>query len=93
MKKLAPILLALTLCGCAHQYVMKLSNGTQVLTASKPKLKGASYHYKDAKGRNVVVPVGRVTEIAPQSRAKEDEMVFHPATQSKPRHWYFLWLD
>ena len=92
MKKLAPILLALTLCGCAHSYVIKMSNGTQVLTASKPKLKGACYHYKDAKGRDIAIPVGKVTEIEPKATAEEDSKTFKPATQSKPKHWYFLWL-
>ena len=92
-KKLAPVLLALSLCGCASQYVMKLSNGNQILTASKPKLKGQSYHWKDARGNDMSVPQGKVVEIAPANTAKEEQNpTFKPQPPTKERHWYFLWL-
>ena len=39
-KSALPLLIGLiTLTGCAHHYVMKLTNGAQITTASKPKLK------------------------------------------------------
>jgi hypothetical protein len=82
----------LVLCGCAHEYVIKLSNGTQIEAASKPKLQGASYHYKDALGRDNSIPAGRVTEIEPSASAQEETKTFQPASQKKPKHWYFLWL-
>jgi hypothetical protein len=53
MKNLTLLLLlagALAWSGCARHYVMKLNNGTQIVTASKPKRKGAAYYFKDAKG-------------------------------------------
>jgi hypothetical protein len=83
-------LLAFT--GCAHQYVMKLTNGLEISTPSKPKLKGTSYHFKDAKGNDHVIPQGRVMQIEPASMAREEEKSFKPAKPKKPKHWYFLWL-
>ncbi len=62
--------------GCARHYVIKLNNGLQITTASKPKLKGASYHFKDAAGRDQSISEGRVREIYPASRAKEEKEFF-----------------
>jgi hypothetical protein len=94
MKTLLLPLLAslLVLCGCAHEYVIKLSNGNQVTAASKPKLQGSAYHYKDALGRDVSIPSGKVTEIEPATSAKEETKTFQPPAVKKERHWYFLWL-
>ena len=87
------LLLGLLACGgCANQYVMKLSNGREITTASKPKLKGNSYHFKDAKGNDNVVPQGRVLQIEPASVAHEEQKAFKPSKPKKPKHWYFLWL-
>jgi hypothetical protein len=61
------------------------------MAASKPKLQGASYHYKDANGQDISIPSGRVTEIEPASSAKEESKTFQPHTE-KQKHWYFLWL-
>jgi hypothetical protein len=77
----------LTLCGCAHNYVMKLSNGTQITTASKPKLKGGNFHYKDASGRDNVIPQSRVMELEPISMAQEDKK-FQPVAPKK-KQWYW----
>lgn len=81
------LLSLLTLCGCAHQYVIKLNNGTQIVTPSKPQLKGNSYHFKDAKGQEHVVSLGRVTEVGPVSMASEDYNPITPAPAKK--HWYW----
>jgi hypothetical protein len=71
------------LTGCAHQYVIKLSNGTKVTTASKPKLKHGYYVYKDAAGNEAKpIPQGRVVEIEPASMAEEEKDQFKPP---KPR--------
>jgi hypothetical protein len=80
MKKLVlPLLLTmLAFCGCAHAYVMKLSNGMQITTASKPKLKGATYYYKDANGKVNTIPQGRVLEILPASMAQDEKPAFKP---------------
>ena len=91
MKKLGFVcaLVALALCGCAQQYVMKLNNGVQLTTASKPKLKGVNYHFKDARGRDNVVPQGRVVEIEPVSMAREESKFTPPSPQKK--HWWQFW--
>lgn len=78
MKKL-PVLLVLllwSLTGCVHPYVIKLSNGRELTTASKPRLKGANYYYKDARGQEVAIPQSRVIEILPASMAKEEKSRF-----------------
>jgi len=79
----------LALCGCAHQYVMKLTNGMQVTTPHKPKLQGATYVYKDAQGRENHIPQSRVLEIAPASMVAEENKF----TVSKPEktHWWQFW--
>jgi hypothetical protein len=70
---------ALAVSGCARNYVMTMSNGTRVTTASKPKLKSGTYYYKDAMGRQVTMPAGRVQQIEPASMAKkEDSPMFKP---------------
>lgn len=66
------------LTGCAHQYVMKLSNGVNVTTANKPKLKNGYYSFKDAAGRENRISQGRVMEIEPASMATEDKDRFKP---------------
>ncbi len=78
MKKTACVLLVglSALTGCAHSYVMTLTNGTQIFTASKPRLERSSYYYKDARGRDCFVPAGRVREIAPASMVKEEKPMF-----------------
>jgi len=68
-------------CGCSRHYVMKLSNGGQITTASKPRLKDGCYYYKDAKGGLQAVPAGRVTEIEPASMAREEGSPFKPETR------------
>jgi hypothetical protein len=80
MNRIAFLLLvcASALTGCAHQYVMKLSNGTKITTASKPKLKRGYYTFKDAAGKENRVPQGRVLEIQPVSMAAEDKNRFAP---------------
>jgi hypothetical protein len=83
------ILSALALCGCAQQYVIKLNNGVQLTTASKPKLKGTNYHFKDARGQDNVVPQGRVVEIEPASMAREEKK-FTPQ-QPQKKHWWQFW--
>ena len=98
MKKsiLSPILplvsASVVLCGCASHYVIRLSNGEQIITASKPKVVGASYQFKDAKGRLHIIPRGRVQEVEPASMAREETKSFQQRGPAKPKHWYFLWL-
>jgi hypothetical protein len=96
MKKLFLPLLAglLVLSGCANHYVIKLTNGTEITSASKPKLEGVVYHFKDAKGGDHVISRGRVLEIEPASSARAEKKPKSVPTASAPhkRHWYFLWL-
>ncbi len=77
------------LCGCAHTYVMKLSNGVQITTPHKPKLRGSDYYYKDALGRENKIAQSRVVEIAPASMVAEENK-FTPANP-KPKHWWQFW--
>jgi hypothetical protein len=84
-------LMALT--GCTHHYAMRLTNGTQITTASKPKLKEGIYYFKDAKGEEQSVAAARIREIAPASVAKQDDKPRPIKTDpQKKRKWYFLWL-
>ncbi|MEI6781040.1 MAG: YgdI/YgdR family lipoprotein [Verrucomicrobiota bacterium] len=95
MKKAAlPFLIGLiALTGCAHHYVMKLTNGAQITTASKPRLKDGIYHFKDAKGEEHVVAAASVRECAPASMAaREDKPRPMKMESEKKRKWYLLWL-
>jgi hypothetical protein len=61
------------LSGCSHSYMMKMTNGSKIITANKPKLKNGMYVYKDAKGGEHTVSQGRISEIEPVSMASEDQ--------------------
>ena len=93
-KAVLPVLIGLlALTGCAHHYVMRLSSGGQVTTASKPKLKDGIYYFKDVKGEEHAVAAARVREIAPASvAAQEDAPKPMKSTSPKKRKWYLLWL-
>ncbi len=81
------------LTGCAHSYVLRLTNGSQITTASKPHLKDGAYCFKDAKGRQQAVMAASVSEIAPASVAKAENKVQPTKMNSeKKRKWYLLWL-
>ena len=88
-----PLLLSLVLLtGCARHYVLKLSNGSEITTATKPKLKEGNYHFKDAKGEEQVLAAGRVREMAPASMAKRESKPQPVKGPPKKRKWYYLWL-
>jgi hypothetical protein len=78
VKRLFPALLLLSvlLTGCARNYVITMTNGARVTARSKPKLQGAYYVFRDAKGEPAQVSAGRVREIAPASMAKEEGSQF-----------------
>lgn len=80
------------LCGCAHQYLVKLSNGDQIISLSKPKLQETSYYFTDGEGVECVIPQNRVVKIETVSVVKEEGKPLSPAKPKRPRHWYFLWL-
>jgi hypothetical protein len=72
-KPLLPFLAGLLLLtGCAHGYILTLSNGGSIHTGSKPKLVNGFYYFKDASG-NPAPPVfaGRVSEIGPASMSSD----------------------
>ncbi len=89
---LALLISQAVLCGCAHQYLLKLDNGDQLLSYSKPKKQGDSYHYTSETGVNYFVPQNRVVRIKAVSVVKEEAKPMAPAKPKKPKHWYFLWL-
>jgi hypothetical protein len=93
-RKLAlTILVSLTvLCGCAHQYLMTLSNGGQVISLSKPKPQGTNYLFTGGDGVGYVLPQSRVVKIKAVSVVKEEKKPLSPAKPKEPKHWYFLWL-
>ena len=51
------------LSGCAHHYLMKLSNGDQTISVSKPKLQGTNYLFTGRDGVGHVIPRSRVVKI------------------------------
>jgi hypothetical protein len=66
---------------------MRLTNGVQITTASKPKLKGGRYYYKGPKGEEQIISQSRVLEIEPASMAKDENKFKPPETEKK--HWYW----
>jgi hypothetical protein len=91
-KLILPLLVGLlVLSGCASHYVIKLTNGGELTTASKPQLKDGAYHFKDAKGQERAIGAARVREIAPASIAAEEAKP-KPGQQLHKRKWYLLWL-
>jgi hypothetical protein len=85
----------LGLCGCAHQYLMKLDNGDQIISLTKPKRQGTTYHFTDRAGAQHVIPESRVLKIRAVSVVNEEEKPASqetPARLKRPRHWYLLWL-
>jgi hypothetical protein len=76
MKKTPLLLLvtaAITLTSCSHQYVMKMTNNSRIVTANKPKLKNGMYVYKDVKGNEHTISQGRIAEIEPLSMASDEQ--------------------
>ena len=93
-RKLAlTLLVALAvLCGCAHQYLMKLRDGDQIISLNKPKLQGINYYFTNETGQADMIPQGHVVKIRAVSVVKEEEKPVAPPKPKKPKHWYFLWL-
>jgi hypothetical protein len=75
MKKLCPLLLMglVLFTGCAHNYTMTLTNGTQLGAKGKPKLKEGVYYFTDASGNETSMPAGRVSQIEPASSAAKSK--------------------
>ena len=80
------------LCGCVHEYLMKLSDGDHIFSLSKPKLQGTNYLFTDQQGTGYVIPRSRVVKIQAVSIVKKEEKPMAPTQPKKPKHWYFLWL-
>jgi len=84
MKTTNLLCLALTLlCGCSHQYIIKMSNGTKLTAVGKPKLDKGYYVYKDAHGDKHAVAQGRVVEISNASIAEDEKSKFMQPTSQK----------
>ncbi len=92
-----PVLLStialIALTGCATPYVLKLTNGSEITTPARPRLKDGVYYFKDANGQEHSVLAARVREVAPASMAKaEDKSQPVKMKSDKKRKWYLLWL-
>lgn len=59
--------------GCARRYNITMTNGTQLTAASKPKLQGGYYSYKDANGATQYISQGRVREISTGGPSKNTQ--------------------
>ena len=66
------------LCGCAHQYLMKLSNGDQIISYSKPKLQESRYHFTGETGEPYVIPQNRVVKNRNHISRKGGEKAVFP---------------
>lgn len=85
----------LGVCGCAHQYLLKLSDGDQILSLTKPHPQGTNYLFTGETGTPCVLPRSRVVHIRAVSMVNEEQeaqKAASPAKPKKPKHWYFLWL-
>ncbi len=87
MKKLWLCVFVSVLCGCADPYVMKLTNGAEITSPNKPKLKGNYYYFKGPHGEQQVISQSRVIEIEPASIAQEEHK-FKP-NEPRKKHWYW----
>jgi len=81
------------LCGCAHQYLMTLTNGDQLLSYSKPKRQEANYLFTDGTGTKHRIPENRVAKIRSVSVVKDEPKPMTPSKSRQPKHWYYLWLN
>jgi hypothetical protein len=81
----------LVLAGCTRQYLLKTSNGAQIISSTKPRLQGTQYYFKDQDGVDHVIPKSRVVKIkavtvvdeAPGSPAQKAPS---PPTPKKSKH-------
>jgi hypothetical protein len=80
------------LSGCTHHYLIKLSNGDQTISLTKPKLQGTNYHFTGGDRVGYVIPKSRVVKIRAISALQEEQKPTSPPKPKKPKHWYFLWL-
>ena len=75
MKKIAlGLLFAAVICaGCTTAYSIRLNDSMVITSRGKPKLDQEHnvWVYTDASGQTQAIPVGRVTQIAPQSMDKD----------------------
>ena len=62
------LVLAFFATGCAQRYIITKTDGTRLITASRPKLVESKYVYKDASGQKVEVSKMRVRLIEPYSK-------------------------
>lgn len=64
--------------GCANRYVITTTHGAKLVTASKPRLVGSMYVYKDANRQPVEISTMRVRQIEPYSRAAAGSQLLVP---------------
>jgi hypothetical protein len=75
----------IALSGCARHYIITMSNGSQIVTTSKPKLQGNYYVYKDTKGKDSRIASGMIREVAPMSMSNtSSKQDLSPAPPVRP---------
>ena len=79
------------LCGCMHQYLLKLNNGDEIFARTKPKLQGTNYFFTDRSGSPCAIPQSYVAKIRAVNVVEDKPKPATPPPK-KPKHWYFLWL-
>jgi hypothetical protein len=79
-------------CGCAHEYLLKLHDGDEILAMTKPKLQGTNYFFTDRTGSPCVIAESHVAKIRAVTVVEEKPKQVTPPPPKKPKHWYFLWL-
>ena len=59
--------------GCAQRYRVTLTNGNTITAHNKPRLNAerSAFVFKDRNGQQMVVPTGKVREIAPADEPPE----------------------
>ena len=71
---------------------MKLSDGYQTISVSKPELQGTNYHFTGTDGVGYMIPRDRVVKIKTISADDQEKKPLPPPKLNRPKHWYFLWL-
>jgi hypothetical protein len=77
----ALLLLLILLTGCARTYVITMSSGARITTHGKPKLRGSTYFFEDAKGQPGQVSAGVCGRLRPLRWAEGRRLAVRQVTR------------